>query len=391
MQPMQYQARTTLPARWKQQLAAAVAVVLVSAAAPASADTAADYDSLPGKKALAVAEGPSPVHGIAHSQPQDLAASQLALQDCEQKRAESNKPCELIRLNEKRVTSARELREGLPEDPRPLYLWRYASPGATVFLAGSIHFLKETLYPLPKPFEEAFSQADTLVVEVDLTALTPAELQSRTIAAGRLPRGETLATVLSPELYARLSRRFAGDGMDIVLFESLQPAMIMNQLAVFGLMALGYSPQFGLEHYFTARKESRRVLELETVDAQLDLLFGQPMAMQIQLLEDTLDQEAQFEPLLTGMLRAWLAGADDEFLALFERQAGESELAREFNRRLLDERNVGMAESIAGYLEGTGTYFVLVGAAHFIGDNGIVSLLAQQGINGTRIRSDTAL
>ena len=439
---MQYQARTTLPtlsprrlpSRWKQKLAALarmsqqaacrnaeigaamfpptntraparsgaivaalgkscalVAVLLASGATPAFADAAEDYDGLPGKKALALAEGASPVHGVAHSQAQDLAATQLALQDCEQKRAASNAPCELIRLNETRIASARELRDGLPEEPRPLYLWRYASPSATVFLAGSIHFLKETLYPLPRQFEVAFSRADTLVVEVDLTALTPTEMQSRTFAAGRLPVGDTLATVLPAELYARLSRRFAGDGMDIVLFESMNPALVMNHLTVFGLMALGYGPQFGLEQYFTARKEDRTVLELESFDAQLDLLFGQPMAEQVQLLEHALDQDAQLEPLLAELVRAWLAGDDHEFLRLFEQQAGDSELAREFNRRLLDDRNAGMAESIAEYLDGTGTFFVLVGAAHFIGENGIISLLARQGIGGTRILSDTEL
>ena len=338
---------------------------------------------------MAVAEGTPPVRGIAHSQAQDLAASRLALQECRRQRTDSNAPCELLRLNGTRITSARELREGLPPGPRPLYLWRYSAPRATVFVAGSIHFLKETLHPLPEPLEAAFRQADTLVVEVDLTALTPAELQSRTAAAGRLPEGESLATVLSPELYARLSRRLTDGGMDMARFESLKPAMVMNQLTVFGVMALGYSPKFGLEQYFTARKGNRRILELESLDAQLRLLFGQPMATQAQLLADTLDQEAQFEPLLTGMLRAWFAGADDEFLALFEQQAGKSELAREFNRKLLDERNVGMANSITGYLGGTGTYFVLAGTAHLIGENGIVRLLERQGTSGTRILSDT--
>ncbi len=372
-------------------LPAAIALLLVSATAPAIAATAGDYAALPGKKALAVAQGASPVHGIAHSQAQDIAASQRALHSCRQQRAESNAPCELIRLNDTPITSAQQLREGLPADPRPLYLWRYASPGATVFLAGSIHFLKETLYPLPEPFEAAFERSDTLVVEVDLNAIAPAELQSRSLAAGQLPQGQTLATVLPPALHARLSRRLAGDGMDIALFEPLTPAMIMNQLTVFGLMSLGYSPQFGLEAYFTARKGKRSILELESYDAQLALLFGQPMAMQVQLLEDTLNQEAQFEAILAGLMRAWLAGADDEFLDLFESQTGESELAREFNRMLLDDRNVAMAESIAGYLADTGTWFVLVGAAHFIGDKGIVNLLAQQGIHGTRIMSDTVL
>ena len=165
----------------------------------------------------------------------------------------------------------------------------------------------------------------------------------------------------------------------------------MNQLTVFGLMAFGYSPQFGMEQYFTAKKGTRPILELESIDAQLELLFDQPLATQVQLLKDTLDQEAELEPLLAGMLRAWLSGADAEFLRLFEQQAGQSELARAFNRRLLDERNIGMARKVEEYLSGQGTYFVLVGAAHLVGAKGIVSLLAKQGLNGTRILSDAAL
>ncbi len=377
--------------RFIDRLAAACALTLLSGAAPAFPDKLADYGPLPEKKALAAAQGSPQIYGVAHSQARNLLAGQLALNVCERKRTATSAPCELIRLNDRQITTARELRDGLPAGSRPLYLWRYTSPNATVFLAGSVHFLKETLYPLPEPFEAAFRQSDTLVVEVDLSALPAAELQARTLAAGRLPKGQTLAAVLPPELYDRLSHRLASDGMDIGLFQSLKPAMVMNQLAVFGLMALGYSPQFGLEQYFTARSGHRAILELESIDAQLELLFGQSMAMQVQLLKDTLDQEAQLEPLLAGMLGAWLAGADDEFLKLFVQQAGDSELAREFNRKLLDNRNAGMAEKIVGYLTGKGTYFVLVGAAHFIGDNGIVGLLARQGVHGSRMLSDTEL
>ena len=377
------------PGTFVARLATICALPLASG--PALADMPADYDQLPGKKALATAQGAAPIYGVAHSQPQDLAAAQFALADCEQQRDGDSAPCELLRLNDQRITSAREMRDALPEGPRPLYLWRYTTAGATVYLAGSIHLLKATLYPLPEPFEAAFRQADTLVVEVDLSALPAAELQTRMLLAGTLSDGKSLATVLPAELYERLSRRLASDGMDISLFEGLQPAMIMNQLTVVGLMAFGYNPQFGMEQYFTAKRGERPVRELESIDAQLELLFGQPMATQVQLLQDTLDQEAELEPLLAGMVGAWLVGADDEFLRLFEQQAGDSELAKAFNRQLLDDRNAGMAGKIGEYLNGTGTYFVLVGAAHFIGENGIVSLLQEQGVNGTRIMSDATL
>ena len=54
----------------------------------------------------------------------------------------------------------------------------------------------------------------------------------------------------------------------------------------------------------------------------------------------------------------------------------------------MDERNVGMADKIAGYLQTKGTYFVLVGAAHYVGDNSIIELLERQGIRGQRIYSN---
>lgn len=371
------------------RLAAACAAALAVGTAPAAAPP--DYDGLPGKKALAVAQSSPPVYGVAHSQPRDFIAAQLALMNCSQERGEASAPCELIRLNDRQITTARQLRDAIPEGPRPLFLWRYTGPGATVYLAGSIHLLKQTLHPLPEPLEAAFRQADTLVVEVDLFAMAQDELMAKMLSVSQLPEGQSLATVLPPALYERLSRRLAGDGDDIDHQQRLQPALIVQNLTLLGAMALGYEGQYGLEHHFLAKKGKRPVLELESIDAQLELLFGQPMNMQIQLLEDTLDQAAELEPLLADLVRAWLGGADDKFLRLFEEQAGQSELSRAFSRQLLDDRNIGMAGKISGYLNGKGTYFVLVGAAHVVGEKGIVNLLKEQGIDGTRIMSDAVL
>ena len=50
-----------------------------------------------------------------------------------------------------------------------------------------------------------------------------------------------------------------------------------------------------------------------------------------------------------------------------------------------------MARKIQDYLAGSGTYFVLAGAAHFVGANGIVELLKRNDIHGTRISSTTNL
>ena len=171
----------------------------------------------------------------------------------------------------------------------------------------------------------------------------------------------------------------------------------MNQIVLLRLTSLGYQGEHGVEQHYLRQLGNRRLLELETLDAQLALLFDQPMALQEQLLKDTLDQEAEIEPLVAGMIGAWFSGDDTLFMEMFEAQSGDSELARQFTEQLLDERNAGMAEHIASYLtsghgaEGGRTYFVLVGAAHLIGDQGIVAQLARRGLTAERLTSRSTI
>ena len=349
-----------------------------------------DYAALPGKKAMAVAPDDATVTGIAHSQAQDLAASQMALAQCEQANTRaSGRACELVRLNDEQIRTGRDILDAVPTTPHPLYLWRYQSDSATVYLAGSIHMLKSSLYPLAEQLQAAFDSSTHLVLEVDSTALTTQDMQMKVMKAGLLPSGQTLRGVLAQPLHERLEARLQSYGIDIAAVQRMNPAMVMNQLVLLRLMALGYDAALGMEQHFTALLGDRQILELESVDQQLEMLFGQPIETQIQLLRDALDQELDVEPIMADMITAWLSGADQRFLDLFSEQAGDSELAKAFNKQLLDDRNQGMAQKVQSYLEATGTYFVLIGAAHFIGDNGIVAILGRQQIEGTRVMSDS--
>ncbi len=48
--------------------------------------------------------------------------------------------------------------------------------------------------------------------------------------------------------------------------------------------------------------------------------------------------------------------------------------------KLIDERNRKMVSKIEDYLRGKGTYFVVVGAGHLIGEKGIVEVLRKKGL-----------
>jgi hypothetical protein len=354
------------------------------------------FDALPPARALAVSpDRPDIVRGVAHSQPHELAASVRAREQC-QASASADETCEVVRLNDQQITTGNEILARVPVEPHPLFLWRYQRGGTVVYLAGSIHILKPSLYPLPAQLEDAFQRSDYLVMEVDVASLSPEEIQRRTLTHALLPVGQTLADVLPAPLHKRLARHLAAFGMTPDMLSRAKPAMVMNQIIVSRLVTLGYMPDSGLENHFLTRRTRQHVLELESLDAQLALLFDQPLPTQIQLLAETLDIEPDIEPLLADMLVAWLSGDDAEFLELFKAQSGDSPLSQAFTRELLDERNRTMAEGVREFLNKPPTaepqtYFVLVGAAHLVGDEGIVALLSRAGIEGERLLSTNPL
>lgn len=372
--------------RWSASLKIAI-VLLTPVAASAALPSEAEYADLPHAKALAVVPADSTVHGLSRGQPNDLAAALAALEACNAARDAVQPPCEMLRLNDVRITSGAEIRAQVPPGVHPLNLWRVETTSATVFLAGSVHMLKPSVYPLPSPYDDAFGRADHLVVEVDVTAHAQ-EALAKTMALGTLPAGQRLDEILPAAMMARLTSAIARYGIAPAQVITLTPAMLMNQLVVLRLMTLGYRAEHGVDQHFLDRRGNRRLLELESLDDQLKLLFDQPMELQLQLLSDTLDQDATLESVLTQMITAWLSGDDDVFMTMFERENGDSEMARQFTEALLTDRNVRMAAKIEGYLDQPGTYFVVVGAAHLIGDHGVPALLKHSGWKPQRILSD---
>lgn len=299
--------------------------------------------------------------------------------------------CELVSLDKTALTTVADIRAELPDDRHPLFLWRFQHEDATVYLAGSVHILKQGFYPLPTQYQAAFDLSDNLVLEVDMTAITPAELQAKTMQYAVLANNQQLADVLDEGTYNALSDVTAQYGLPLSQLGPFKPGFITQQLAVLALMSVGYDPAQGVETFFTAQAADKNVLALETLDFQLDLLMNQPLPTQTEMVRDTLAQMDEFEPFTADLITAWLSGDDEQFYQAFAAQSGTSEASKAFLHQLLDERNVGMARQIEGYLKSRGTYFVLAGAAHYIGENSIIELLEAKGFRGERIYSDQTI
>lgn len=351
---------------------------------------AENYDSLNRHKAMAVLSSNPQLPYVAQAQQNKLAAATTAQRACQQAHPQpaAGTYCELIKLDDTAIATAAQIKSQLPDTPHPLYLWHYRSAQSNVYLAGSVHILKSGLYPLPVQYQQTFDASNKLVLEVNLSAFTPQQLQFKSMQYGMLPGSQRIGDVLPLKLYMALEDATADYGLPLEQLASFKPSFLAQQLVVLAMMSLGYDPNQGVEKYFVDQAGERQILELETIDFQLGLLMNQPHETQLAMVTDTLEQLPELESLTTDLITAWLSGDDASFAAAFELQAGASAASKAFMTALMDERNVGMAEKIAGYLDTPGDYFVLIGSGHFVGDNSIIQLLEKRGITGKRLYSD---
>jgi hypothetical protein len=312
-----------------------------------------------------------------------VAAATVALQKCRAASLNLTGFCELKTMGDTPITSGAAMR---PEDGNhPLFLWRLKTLTSTVYLAGSLHLSKASLYPLPAAYESAFAKSKKLVVEVNTRALNPRDIYAKTEAAARLNLQRYLRESFNAADYAQLALTTSEYGVPLRALQSYKPAMIYTQLSVMGFLALGYETRFGLEEYFLKQKSSEDILQLETMDLQLQYLFNQSMEMQIAVLMDTVAQFKDIETTASHLIRAWTHGDDETLAELMLARPETPKLVKQFNKKILDQRNVTMSEKIFAYLDTTETYFILVGAAHLAGTNSIIELLAKKGLNPERI------
>ncbi|HSW39731.1 MAG TPA: TraB/GumN family protein [Acidobacteriota bacterium] len=257
--------------------------------------------------------------------------------------------------------------------------WTIEKEDAVIYLLGSIHMGSPDFYPFPDDIENAFRQSDCLVLEVDADAMDQAELAAIVTAHGVFRDGQTLSGVVSAKVYDTLQAEFKRYGMDLAQFDPLQPWMTAITLTTFQMMKMGFLPEHGVDAYFRRNSGDREIGELETAAEQLSLFSSLDMGLQVMLLEDALYEldksEGQIRELFTAYKKGD-AGAIKEFL--FETIESNPHL-KPLYRKLLDDRNARMVEKLEGYLRSGRTCFVVVGAAHLFGGNGIVQLMRNKG------------
>ena len=260
-----------------------------------------------------------------------------------------------------------------------VFLWEAKSARNSVYILGSIHLAKPSLYPLDKRIEGAFKGSDALVVEVNIEAFDPITLQQVFMERGIYSDGSTLEDHLSKKTFKMVSDKLGGSGLGLGPMAVFKPWFLSITLATLELLKLGFDPEYGVDKHFLRKAKGKRILELESLEYQLGLFDGFTDKQQDLLLFSTLLDLKIIEKEMNNLIKAWENGNADKVEEILMKGLDEHPEILPIIEKIFYERNRNMVLKIEGYLGTDDTYFVVVGAGHLVGEKGIIQLLKKKG------------
>lgn len=244
------------------------------------------------------------------------------------------------------------------------------------WLLGSIHAGKPSLYPLPDPVERAWQQSRALVMEVDMTHISQAQWQEMG-AITRLVDGKTLKDHLPMDLYRRTLIAAGQNGLTEAMLAPLRPWFAAITLTQAALERTGYRGEFGVDQHFAKRANDggKPIVGLETLLEQLGYLASVG-DNQTLMLESTLDELPELEKGFAEVMAAWQNGDQATLINLLKEEMAPPKLQAWLEQTLLAERNRNWVKKWPGLPNES---FIVVGALHLYGEQGLLALLEQQG------------
>ena len=258
-------------------------------------------------------------------------------------------------------------------------LWKAQAGGAPVYLLGSVHVLSEAQYPLPQAIEDAYATCDQLVLEMNLdSAATPAAMML-VMSKVRLPEGQSLKVLLGPETWQKARDAAQPLGVNLESLDGFQPWYVSTLMTMAALGKHGFSPQYGLDmHFFDrAKKDAKTIDALETVAFQMNLFASLGDTLQSAFMQESLDELGMMETEFDRLVGHWSAGRSDSLEAMLL-QGFTREPA--FYQSFLVARNEAWLPRVQSMLQGDVPTLVVVGAAHLVGRDGLVTRLRDLGV-----------
>jgi uncharacterized protein YbaP (TraB family) len=254
-------------------------------------------------------------------------------------------------------------------------LWEIGKPGQSPsHLFATIHSDDPGVLDLPGEVATVFEASGSVITELLMDADATVYLGQAML----LQDGQLLSELAGSALFTKTAAAMATRGIPERVLERMKPWAAAVTLSV--PPSRPGQDVLDVMLYQLALDAGKPVYGLETADEQLGVFDAMPVSDQLLMLEDAVAGFDRLEPMLAEMILAWKKRDLAEILAISESAVKDSDpgFAKGLMQRVIDDRNVRMAERMLPHLDRGGA-FVAVGALHLPGEAGLLRLLQKKG------------
>lgn len=256
-------------------------------------------------------------------------------------------------------------------------MFKVSKGDVTHYLYGTMHVGKREWVMPGARMQEALKATRQLALELNLA--DPAVLQSLMDPKAYFVSWDNMPAKLKDTLNAQLKASCAPEAT----FQQ-PPTLAAMHLSLVPLLHKGIHAEFGSEVVLlqTSMQLRRPILGLEEPKDQLDALQGDNREEALEALGDLTDPKmlARSAKTVDTLVKSWENG-DLATLESYEKWCDCANTPRERKalQRLLDTRNVKMADTIDSRLAQGPATLIGVGALHMVGPKGLPALLKAKG------------
>lgn len=265
-----------------------------------------------------------------------------------------------------------------------------------IYLIGSIHFADIPKLEFPKYVVDAYNNSKYLACEFDIVKTLATIDQNKLLEGYYYTAPDSLDKHVSKESYDKIIKymkdTFKYEEEQVKTLSLAYIDSLLTQL-VLAESDIG-STQDGVDTYFLnkAHADNKNILEVESYEFQDNLEKSFPDRVKELGIIDAIENFDEGVKDLNDLYDGWKKGDLEKLTEILiendldEYSEEDKALMIDYNKKMLDDRNIGMKNKLEEYFNNGYTVFYMVGAAHLIGDQGIAKLVEQDGYTVTRVK-----
>jgi hypothetical protein len=266
-------------------------------------------------------------------------------------------------------------------DLKPIFLWKCKKGNQTIYLVGTIHVARPGFYPLPLEMQKALAESKILFVEADALQISPEKITETLKRVGIYPPGASLSEHLSDTTKDALNQYLEWSGESLSMYQPYKPWVVSQILTSAALRRAGYKSELGIDRHLlaSAHDSGKKIIPLESVDSQLNLMAGFNQETQDKQLLGSILALREAKTQLEKIENSWKNGDADALAAccidVTSKDQDKDKDLEAARVAILDKRNQSMLTDVKKNLPESSIAMVAVGAAHLVGEQGLLAKL----------------